>query len=150
MNKVLRSRSVERNARRRLAYHLDKARRACVGRAVVWGRDDCALWQSDIQLAAMGIDVAASFRGRYKTKRGAHRVLGVLGLPMVMQKLTRKHRCGRIKPKNARIGDIGLIDAPGGRFSCVRLLHRNEWIGRSESGWSMVPTSRVRAAWCTV
>lgn len=116
---------------------------------MVWGEDDCALWHADIQLAAMGVDVAASFRGRYKTQRGAHRVLGLLGLPMVMQKLTRKHGCGRIKPKDAQIGDVGLIDA-GKRFSCVRLLHRNEWIGRSEYGWSMVPTSRVRAAWRAV
>lgn len=139
----------ERNARRRLAYHLDKARRACAGREMVWGDDDCALWQAGIQFAAMGVDVAAAFKGHYKTQRGAHRTLGVLGLPMVLQKITRKHGCGRVKPKDARIGDIGLIES-GERFSCVRLLHRNEWIGRSEFGWTMVPTKMVRAAWRAV
>jgi hypothetical protein len=139
----------ERNARRRLAYHLEKARKACVGRPMVWGKDDCALWHADIQLAAMGVDVAAPYRGRYKTRRGAHRVLGALGLPMALQRLTRKHRCNRVDPKRARIGDVGVIEV-GKAFACVRLLHKGEWIGRNEFGWSMVPTDRVRAAWSAV
>lgn len=139
----------ERNARRRLAYHLDKARRACAGRPMVWGVDDCALWHADIQLAAMGVDPASSFRGRYTTRRGAHQALGLLGLPMALAKITRKHRCGRINPSIARVGDIGVIEI-GKAFACVRLLHRDEWIGRNEAGWSMVPTERVRAAWRAV
>jgi hypothetical protein len=139
----------ERNARRRLAYHLDKARLAVAAKPMVWGVDDCALWHADIQLKAMGIDPAAEFRGRYKTRRGAHRVLGLMGLPMVLQRFTRKHGCGRVEPSKARLGDIGLVPI-GKAYACVRLLHRNEWIGRNDAGWSMVPTERVRIAWRAV
>lgn len=137
----------ERNLRRRLAYHLDKARQACAGDAATWSIDDCGIWQADIQLAATGFDPAKAYRGRYKTQRGAHRALGLLGLPMALQRLAGRAR--RIEPASARIGDVGLISA-GKAFSCVRLLHRNEWIGRSPIGWAMVPTDMVRMAWRAV
>lgn len=136
----------ERNARRRLAYHLDKARLAVACKPMVWGEDDCALFNANVQLAAMGIDPAAAFRGRYRTQRGAHRVLGLMGLPMMLQRFTRKHNRSRVDPNKARIGDIGLVPV-GGAYACVRLLHRNEWIGRSEIGWFMLPTEHVRMAW---
>lgn len=133
----------ERNVRRRLSYHLDRARRTVAAKPMEWGKDDCALFHADVQFAATGFDPAAGFRGRYRTQRGAHRVLGALGLPMVLRKLTGNER---VDPERARIGDIGLVPVGKG-FACVRLLHRNEWIGRNDAGWSMVPTERVRMAW---
>jgi hypothetical protein len=41
-----------------------------------WGKDDCALWCANILKDALGYDGAERFRGRYRTRLGARRVLG--------------------------------------------------------------------------
>lgn len=137
----------QRNIRRRLACHLERAMAAAVGTAMVWGRDDCALFHGGVELAARGYDPCAAFRGRYKTQRGARRVLGRGGLPAAMRSAARRHGWRRVAPGKARIGDLGLMALPDGAVAVVRLLHRGEWIGRNDFGWSMVPTDRVRVAW---
>ena len=49
-----------------------------------WGRNDCATFAADWVLKASGCDLAASFRGRYRTPLGAMRMLkpagGVIGI----------------------------------------------------------------------
>lgn len=139
----------QRNARRRLAYHLRIAMVRVAGRLMAWGKDDCALFHGDVELAALGYDPCAGFRGRYRTQRGAHRVLGRGGLPALLRRLSRSRRWRRIKPCHARVGDIGLMPV-GKAVAVVRCLHKGEWIGRNEAGWSMVPTSRVRVAWSVI
>lgn len=136
----------ERRVRRRLAYHLRKAMREVAGKPMQWGVDDCALFHANVQFAVTGFDPCAEFRGRYKTRRGAHRVLGHGGLPAAMRRFARKHRWKAINPSAARVGDIGLIPV-GNATAFVRCLHRGEWIGRNVAGWSMVATKSVRLAW---
>jgi hypothetical protein len=136
----------ERNGRRRLAYHLQLAMRAAAANLMAWGKDDCALFHGNVELAARGYDPCAGFRGRYRTARGAHRVLGAGGLPGIMRKAARRHGWRKVKATKAKVGDVGLI-VVGNAFAVVRCLHRGEWIGRNSAGWSMVPTSRVRLAW---
>lgn len=139
----------ERNLRRRIAYHLDKARRACGGRPMVWGRDDCVLFHANIERAATGRDPAIEWRGRYRTMRGARRILGQGGLPAAMRRIARRNGCRSVKPSEAKVGDVGLLPLPWA-YSVVRMLHKNEWIGRNDRGWSVIPTERVRFAWSAV
>ncbi len=140
----------ERNARRRLQYHLLRAMKIATKRGMRWGVDDCALWHADIDVAAMNRgDPAASFRGRYKTKRGAHRVLGLLGLPLALRQAADAFGCRRIKPSEAKVGDLGIMPMDGA-FSTFRMLHRDEWIGRNEAGYSMAPTKLIKYAWSAI
>jgi hypothetical protein len=136
----------QRNARRRLAYHLRRARRRWIERPMRWGIDDCVLAQAEVQLAALGQDPCAAFRGRYRTHRGARRVLGRGGLPAALRQAARRYGWRKIRSSCARVGDLGLVLTPTG-LGLVRCMHRGEWIGRNEMGWSMIPTAMVKAAW---
>lgn len=136
----------ERNLRRRLAAATDRARRAAVGRPFVWGKDDCVLFHANVERAVTGRDPAKKWRGRYRTPRGAHRILGKGGLPAALRRLSRSYGSRKIDPAKARVGDIGLIRVAWA-YAVVRLVRRNEWIGRTPSGYSVVPTSMVKFAW---
>lgn len=136
----------ERALRRRVQYHLRKAMRAAVGRPMQWGRDDCALFHGDVHLAATGFDPCAAYRGRYRTMRGAHRVLGRGGLPKTLRAVARRQGWHRVRAVDARIGDVGLV--PVGRaVAVVVCVRRGEWVGRNEAGFSIVPSAAVRVAW---
>ena len=133
-----------RNLRRRLAYHLRKAMDDAFGVAAPF--DCCVMFQADVHLAATGVDPVAAYRGRYSTVRGMRRVLGKGGLAARTRDIAREHGWKRVKPSAARVGDIGIVPAVGG-LAVVRMLHRNEWVGRNETGWSVLPTSAVLRAW---
>ncbi len=61
---------------RRLAEAIEAAR----GRAFRWGQHDCAIWAFDLRRDLTGgEDVAGLWRGRYRTARGATRVMRRLG-----------------------------------------------------------------------
>lgn len=138
--------SAERSARRRLAYRLEKAMRAAAGRPMRF--DGCALFQANVHRAALGVDPIAEWRKRYRTVRGLRRILGPRGLRGAMLKVARRNGWKRIKPGAARAGDIGLVIAAGATgFAVVRKLHRNEWIGRTEMGYSVRVTADVVRAW---
>src|SRR4051812_21753510 len=61
---------------------LERALMAAMGSAseMQWGKDDCALWCANILKDALCYDGAERFRGRYRTRIGAGRVLGKAGL----------------------------------------------------------------------
>lgn len=111
-----------------------------------WGRDDCALWCANILREALGYDAAAPFRGRYRTRRGAHRVLGKTGLAAALRAAGRRHGWRRAKPGEERVGDIGLI-LVGGVASTVICRAPGWFVGRSEHGWTALPAAEVRLAW---
>ena len=75
----------------------------------VWGSNDCALFACDCIKAITGVDRAANFRGRYKTRKGAlaslKKIEGVETLPQ----LADKYLGERIALSHARRGDIVLI-----------------------------------------
>lgn len=51
----------------------------CEGRPYAWGEHDCLLFAAGAAIAITGEDPAAHVRGRYRSKRGALRVLRELG-----------------------------------------------------------------------
>jgi len=48
-----------------------------------WGVHDCATWAFDVRLALTGIDSADAWRGKYRTEKGATRMLRLLGCKTV-------------------------------------------------------------------
>ena len=103
-----------------------------------WGRDDCALWCADIVRKVCGYDPARDFRGHYRSRRGAHKVLGSRGLKGAIERAARRHGWKRIRPDMARIGDIGIarMTQPDGSeaFTTVICRAHGWFVGRSEHG----------------
>jgi len=82
-----------------LAYRVE----SMVGVSFEWGKTDCCMFAADIVAAMTGIDYAAEFRGRYKTMRGAARLLRKKSLVEIMD--GKLHRT-----KHPKRGDVVLID----------------------------------------
>jgi hypothetical protein len=83
-------------------------------RPFAWGEHDCALFACDAVLAMTGADPAAWFRGRYRTRRGAYRLLktfGGAGLAATWEKIAAQRGLPEIAPAFARRGDVLLFDA---------------------------------------
>lgn len=120
-----------------------------------WGTDDCALWCADIVRDALGYDLAAPFRGRYHTRRGAMRVLGRGGLKGLLQRTGRARRWRRINPTLAQPGDLGLawtrVALPGRKPTQVLatvICRADKWfVARNEKGFTAVPARDVAMAW---
>lgn len=130
---------------------LERALGAAMGSAgeMQWGRDDCALWCANILKDALGYDGAERFRGRYRTRIGARRVLGQQGLAGALRAAARKHKWRRIKVGQEQVGDIGilmLMDTP------VTVICRAPgwFVARNEMGWSAMPSKLIRIMWAVV
>lgn len=136
----------ERKARRRIQYHARKAMLAVVGKPVVWGRDDCGMFISGIYRAAGIGDPASFYRGLYKSKSGARKALGKGGLPAGLRRLFKGIGWKAIHVDTARIGDVGIVMLPSGATSVIK-LHDNEWMGRAENGYAIMPDEAVKVAW---
>lgn len=144
-------------------------------RIMEWGKDDCALWCADIIQDVLGYDPAAVNRDRYKSRRGAMRVLGKKGMLGALRAAARRHKWRRINPTMARPGDIGLVwttaKAPGWintfehdengvrQAKRVRgeidvpvlatvICRAHGWfVGRNERGFTAVRADNVAIAW---
>lgn len=108
----------------------------------LWGVRDCALFAADAVAAMTGVDVAAAWRERYSTARGAARILRgrrladfaveVLGTPL-------------LNPLTARYGDIGIVLlSPGQTLGVVTGPHV---ACQGSSGIVLVPIRNVSMAW---
>jgi hypothetical protein len=111
-----------------------------------WGRDDCALWCADVLLGALGYDAAARFRGRYRTRIGAKRVLGRGGLAAALRAAAKRHGWRRVKIGEEACGDIGLFKVDGVPTTVV--CRTSGWfVARNETGFTAIPARSVLVAW---
>lgn len=120
---------------------------AARGEAFAWGDHDCCLMAADIVDAMCGSEIAARWRGRYRTARGAARLL---------------HRRGGIDAEMAR---LGLVERPcllaqrGDVLSLPVVPELAETglvlgicladgiVGAGPSGWWLVPLTSAERAW---
>lgn len=125
--------------------------RAAAGKPFQWGAHDCALFACDAVLAMTGKDPAASFRGKYKTKRGAYGALKRFaggGLKETFAKLADQF--GFIQLDNAAFakrGDVVLLDTPEGDALAVVDLTGRHCLVVSEKGLITKPLSDATCAW---
>jgi hypothetical protein len=90
-----------------------------------WGVFDCCLFAADVVQAITGVDLAAEFRGKYKTAAGATRELkkyaGTSKLSDTLGIIMTKHGCKMIRPGWAGRGDVVVIldDLRDGSFGEV-------------------------------
>lgn len=122
---------------------------------MVWGKDDCALWCAGIVQGVFGWDAAAEYRGKYRTRHGARRVLGKGGLDSALKRIARRHRLRRVDPAMALPGDLGLawttLDVPGRvpvPVLAMVICRASGWfVGRNEAGFTGLRASHVLKAW---
>lgn len=74
-----------------------------------WGKNDCCLLIADWVLFATGNDVAADFRGAYRSKTGAFKQLFKRGLNDV-QSVFKDRLNPEVPIAYARRGDIALVE----------------------------------------
>jgi hypothetical protein len=80
-----------------------------------WGSRDCCLFAADAVLCITGLDPAIDFRGRYKTAKGAARVLKKYGgLEGAVEVIALDHGMMEVPVGLAQRGDVVLIDSPRG------------------------------------
>lgn len=83
------------------------------GRAFAWGEWDCCLAAAAWIERATGLDVAAPFRGRYRTRLGAARVLQAFaggGVAALAEKIAAQFGFEEVPPLFAQRGDVVLVD----------------------------------------
>lgn len=110
-----------------------------------WGKDDCLMALAAIVQAATGKDVGKPYRGRYRSQRGAERVLGARGVPGALSKAARSLGWRPIAPHAAQTGSLGMVMTPAGPAGVMR--YGDLWIGRVREGFACVVSDAVLRAW---
>ena len=109
-----------------------------------WAVHDCCLWASDAVLAQVGVDPAATLRGRYSNAMQASRVLAVLG---GLEGVARSALGEPLQsPMLACAGDVGLThgEEDGQALGvCIGAW----WAVASRDGLSLRPLSAASVAW---
>jgi len=121
---------------------LDNLLRAAQAQPFQWGRHDCVTFAADVCVAMTGADPLAGLRGKWRTERGAAKLLGERGG-------LRAAVCGvmgeTIEPAFATTGDIALIDN-GGR-EALAMCNGATVIGPGAEGLSVQAGATVLAVW---
>lgn len=113
-------------------------------RPFVWGNWDCCLFAADAVLALTGVDHAATFRGRYRTERGARLALRKQGLNSVNDVLV--FLLGEPQPiARLQRGDVVLLDLDSGETAGV--LWAGQAFAAGENGLQAFPLSQCRHGW---
>jgi len=83
-------------------------------RPFVWGEFDCALFACNCVREMTGFDMAAEFRGKYKSARGALRIIkpykSLMGLANAM--FSVRHSLEKVPWPFAQRGDVVILAAP--------------------------------------
>lgn len=119
----------------RLSAFLD----AEAGHDHVWGRRDSMLLVADWMAAATGKDPAAPWRGRYRTPRGALRIIRAAGgKDALLADGFARVGCARaIAVEDAVSGDVGLVAVmtARGRVEPVGAIRSGDcWVVRGSRG----------------
>lgn len=107
------------------------------------GRFDCALFAAGAVEAMTGVDLAAHWRGRYRSVRGGVRVLRAEGYADHVA-LAAAH-FEAIPPAMAGIGDLGVVPSDTGHAMGV-VLGSTVAVLRPEGGLGRVALSQLMGA----
>lgn len=130
--------------RERIFAEMERAAVRSVGAPIRWGRNDCAIWCANVLKRPLGYDPAKAWRGTYSSERTAHKRLGKMGLPRALERTARIHGWGTVgAAEHAEPGDLALVDTPAGA-ACMLCYGRGFWIGRTDGGVALVPTTSRR------
>ena len=120
-----------------------------------WGLSDCSLFASDAINAMNGSDPAHWFRGKYKTKKQAFKLLkqfGGGGLPETTEKIMKDMRYPEIQPDKVNSGDLVLIDVENvhpDAFGLTSAIMANSAvaIAQGKDGLVYIDNPDIKRAW---
>lgn len=123
----------------RLAAYIDEVRT----RSFIWGQHDCALFAAGAIAAMTGHDLAAGWRRKYCSSRGAARVLRREGYRDVAALAAAF--LSPVPPLSADIGDVAIIADPDGR-PALGIVIGAHIAGAGADGLKFEPRSALRQA----
>lgn len=109
-----------------------------------WGKNDCCLLVADWVFFATGNDVAADFRGKYRTENGAFKQLFKRGLNDV-QSVFKERLNPAIAVSYARRGDLALVEFKGDYVGGIVTVNAVVCVG--EYGLVTLPMAAVKAVY---
>ena len=107
-----------------------------------WGSNDCCLFVADGVRAITGHDPAADVRGKYRTERGALRMIQRFG---GLQAIGAARFGAEIAPAFAQAGDVGLLTIDDRQS--LALCAGDGWIGAGAQGLVRAPLAAATMAW---
>lgn len=128
--------------RARFAAEINRQRRD----PMAWGQHDCVIGLAcGVIHALTGEDMAREYRNKYRSERSALKLLKSAGAD-TLGDFIAVHLSEYAHPSEARIGDVGIIDAEGllGEAACV--FDFSAVIVLTETGLGHLPHRRVLRA----
>jgi hypothetical protein len=124
-------------------------------RPFVWGEFDCALFACDCVREMTGVDMASEFRGKYKSVRGALRLIkpfeSLMGLANA---IALRHGLEKVPWAFAQRGDIVIVPAPwlecpavAGPYGALGIMCDRMALAPGLEGLIPVPPSTILGAW---
>lgn len=115
--------------RSRLTAEYDRQNRM----ALEWGKQDCVVGLgAGVVFAITGVDLAASWRGRYSNERSAARTLRDAGFKSLGEAVGQY--LPEIHPDMADVGDIALIEHHGVLGEALAVFDSSGLIAMGENG----------------
>jgi len=114
-----------------------------------WGTNDCALFACDVVEAMTGLDLAADFRGRYRSQAGAGVVLKRAcggGLEALVEARAAEHGIAEVPVAFAQRGDVVLLDSEAGPALGI-CLGASAALPRADQGFASIDMAAARRAW---
>lgn len=108
-----------------------------------FGQCDCTLWVADWVRSRLGVDPAAPWRGRYRTRIGWHRLIRGQSLAEVAGRALRAAGARQIDVLAAVPGDVGMIETHDGLAMAIR--GQLGWLAKTGPGIWRCPTATI--AW---
>lgn len=125
----------------RLASEMDAQRL----RVFEWGKQDCVLGLASGAVRALtGEDLALPWRGRYRSPRGALRLLRESGFATLGEGLAA--HLPEVHPDMADVGDLALMDADGPLQAALAVFDLSGLIVLTEAGHGRLPRERALRA----
>lgn len=120
--------------RARLAAEMDRQRR----NPFIWGEHDCAIgFACGIVQALTGEDMAAPYRGRYRTPKEALRLLKEVGTDSLGDFIALHFT--EIHPVQARVADLGIVASEGVVGEGVCMFDASGLVVITEQGHGRLP-----------
>ena len=130
---------------------LDEFLRANQDRSFEYGTWDCCLFVCDAIVAMTGVDLAASYRGKYSTRKGAlHAIseqLGTASIQAVAATAAAAHDMPELPVPYAHRGDMVLVGRGRDYSLGLVALNGRDVIATSKRGLWRLPLSRAVRAW---
>jgi hypothetical protein len=116
----------------------------------VWGQNDCCLFACDAVLAMTGVDLAASFRGKYSDTKSAYKLIKSYaggGLSEFADKVAAENSIQEVGLNYATGGDVVLVTGDQGDTLGVVELNGRDVVATGPEGLMRLPRANWKKAW---